>query len=74
MTFWTIVPMEIVMSGAEITPAYEEIEYSGVRVVVEKLSSAECRIVRVISTEPNDYLRPEVQPGKMLTYHVGDVV
>ncbi|MBP2652049.1 MAG: YlzJ-like protein [Firmicutes bacterium] len=68
MLFWSIVPLEMVMSGTETPPVYEELDYDGVKVVVEKFSPTQCRIVRVISTEPNDYLRPDIQPGIMLTY------
>jgi hypothetical protein len=36
-------------------------------VVVERLASYESRIVRLLSTAPSDYLRPELQPGVAVT-------
>jgi hypothetical protein len=68
MLLWTVMPIELVLDGAEKLTAYEEIDYAGLRVLVEKLGPAECRIVRLVSTEPQDFLRPEVQPGNILTY------
>lgn len=65
---WTIMPAEMVLDGAENLAAYEEIDYGGVSVLVEKLSPIQCRIVRLLSTEPQDFLRPEIQPGTVLTY------
>jgi hypothetical protein len=68
MLLWTVMPIELVLDGAAKLPAYEEIDYAGTRVLVEKLGPEQCRIVRLLSTVPEDFLRPEVQPGNVLTY------
>jgi hypothetical protein len=68
MLVWTVLPLELVLAEPAAPPVYEQLDYAGVTVQVEKLSPLECRIVRLISTEPLDYLRPEVQPGVVLTY------
>jgi hypothetical protein len=68
MLLWTIVPQEVIFAAEEYCPAYEEIDYSGMKMMVEKQSPTEYRIVRLLSTDPNDYLRPEIQPGMTLTY------
>lgn len=65
---WTVLPPETVLDGWEKCPAYEEIGLDGATVVVERLSPREARVVRLLSTSPADYLRPEFQPGTMLSY------
>jgi len=60
---WTIMPLELVFSQEDTLNPYEEIEYAGTQVMVEKTSANQCRIVRIISTDPADYLRPDLQPG-----------
>ncbi|VBB08027.1 Hypothetical protein LUCI_3292 [Lucifera butyrica] len=68
MILWTILPLEMVLDGIDKSPAYEEIEYAGVKAVVEKISAAQYRIVRIVTSDPQNYLRPEFQPGALLTY------
>jgi hypothetical protein len=68
MLLWTVMPLDLVLNGVENVIAYEELDYAGVKVQVEKLSPLECRIVRILSTQPEDYLRPELQPGSTLIY------
>lgn len=67
---WTIMPMEIVTASAadpEI-PALEELEYQGIRLQASKVSAAEYQVVRILTTNPQDYLRSDLQPGSILTY------
>jgi len=68
MILWSIVPVEMVLGNVDIQPAYEEIEYNGMKCLVEKTSPTQCRVVRLLTTDPSDYLRTEFQPGTMLTY------
>lgn len=68
MLLWTVMPIELVLDGTEKLAAYEEIDYAGLRVQVERFGTDQCRIVRVMSTEPQDFLRSEVQPGTVLIY------
>jgi hypothetical protein len=68
MLLWTIMPIDMVLDGVDKVTAYQEIDYAGLRVMVEKLGPEQCRIVRLLSTAPEDFLRPEVQPGCVLTF------
>ncbi len=61
-------PLELVLPPAEASNTYEEIEYAGAKVMIEKISEEQCRIVRIISSNPADYLRADIQPGVSLTY------
>lgn len=65
---WTVLPPELVLDGWERSPVYEEVELAGTKVVVERVAPFESRIVRLLSTAPADYLRPELQPGASVTY------
>ena len=62
-------PIDLVLDGAEKMSSFEEIDYGGLKVMVERISPVECRIVRVLSTDPQDFLRSDIQPGQVLTYH-----
>lgn len=69
MILWTIVPEEVVYADPnQPNPAYEEIEYDGKKVVAQKISQNEFRIVRLLTTDPSHYLRNELQPGSVITY------
>ena len=67
MILWTIMPEELVFSQDIPISPYEEIEYAGAKMMVEKVSASQCRIVRILSTNPADYLRQDIQPGIVLT-------
>jgi hypothetical protein len=65
---WTVLPPEMVLDGWEKCTAYEELDLAGARVEVERLSPLESRVVRLLSTDPADFLRPELQPGTLVSY------
>lgn len=70
MVLWTIIPMEIVLDGMsdDAQLQYEELQYGSARLMVERTGATQCRVVRIVSTDPNDYLRPEIQPGAMILF------
>ena len=68
MTLWSVVPLEIVLGDVAPLIAYEEIKCSGMKCLVEKTGPTECRVVRLLTTDPSEYLRSELQPGTILTY------
>ena len=67
---WTIMPMELVTASAgdQEIPVLEELEYQGIMLQVSKISAVEYKVVRILTTNPKDYLRSELQPGSILTY------
>ena len=69
MVLWTVMPLEDVFPQ-EYSPNYEEMEYSGVRMYVERVSNDEYRVVRILSTNPQDYLRKELQPGQIISLNL----
>ncbi|KMM38655.1 YlzJ-like family protein [Guptibacillus hwajinpoensis] len=68
MILYTILPHEAVFPPEQ--SVYDQqniIEWNGVELLVERTSLTECRVVQVLSTNPQDYLNEATQPGQMLT-------
>jgi len=65
---WTIVPDEVLWEGFDDeTPGYIEVTNSaGILLQVEPMARNSGKVVRVISSEPNDYFRPDCQPGTVV--------
>lgn len=62
-------PIEAVCEGWESkTPGYRELDIGGAKLLVEPMGMDSCRVVRLISTNPADYLRNEFQPGAELRF------
>jgi len=68
MILYTPMQLELVLEGFDTTsyPDYKNIEYQGVPMVVEPYGSGKYRIVRLLSTNPYDYLKPELAPGMVI--------
>lgn len=75
---WTIVPIEWVLAEeppgvdwsagqAAVAPVLAEVTIGSGRVVLETGPDGRARVHRVLSTDPADYLRPELQPGSPWT-------
>lgn len=66
---YTPLPIELILEGIEKDgPEYREIEVEGAKLLVEQQSFDQCRVVRLISTDPRDYLKNEYQPGTQLQF------
>jgi len=70
MILYSIVPPETILEGYEsFKPEYLELDIPGRgKMLIEPLSPTEGRLVRLISPCPNDYLRPEYQPGTLVSF------
>jgi hypothetical protein len=67
---WTIVPAELVLDGYERhAPVLQEVRRSGITMLVTPLEGGMGRVERLISPNPQDYLRPEWQPGAIVPLH-----
>lgn len=68
MILYTPVQLELVLEGFDQTnyPDYEEINFKGVPMVVESTDFGRKRIVKLLSTDPYDYLKPEMTPGSII--------
>jgi hypothetical protein len=70
MILHTVMPLELVLEGLEPAPARRTADASvrGVRVVLEETSPGRGRLVRLLSTDPYDYLNPFLIPGTELPF------
>ncbi|SFL45058.1 YlzJ-like protein [Paenibacillus sp. 1_12] len=69
MTLYTIMPMEVVMSGLEsMDAACMDITVNGVDLEVQPINATQATIVRLRSGNPQDYLNPNYSPGKIIEF------
>ncbi len=65
MIHYSIIPLEDIMYEDHLfNPEYKTIKFSSCWLVVTRCGDSQ-KIVRVISSNPNDYLSPELQPGNV---------
>ncbi|WP_418790158.1 YlzJ-like family protein [Phosphitispora sp. TUW77] len=66
---YTPMPIELVLEGIDrVGSKHQEMEFQGVKLQVEQYDVDKCRIVRLISTNPMDYLKNEFQPGTEIRF------
>lgn len=68
MIIYTPVQLELVFDGMEeskFNPLREDL-IDGVPVLVEDVGGGRGKVIRVLSTDPLDYLRPEIAPGALV--------
>ena len=64
---WTIMPPEMIWEGIEEKPkGLLQLSWRGTPVLVEPLEFGRGKIVKLLSTDPKDFLRPELQPGSVV--------
>jgi len=68
MILWTPMPLELVLEGLEDMRPGEcsQISHGGVSMLVEKTGDGRNKIVRLLSTDPADYLNQDYCPGRIL--------
>lgn len=67
MILWTIFPPEMVWARQEEPPAYEEMYVQGVRLLAVRRGPQDAIVVRLLTTNPADYLNTSLQPGAVIT-------
>ncbi|RKD24288.1 hypothetical protein BEP19_07760 [Ammoniphilus oxalaticus] len=70
MIIYSVMPMEAIMKNMDnVDYQYTETEVDGVQMVVEHYpQSAEAKIVRLLSPNPQDYLNPKFSPGQTIYF------
>jgi hypothetical protein len=67
MILYTSMPPEMIYPTAnEVFSNQSIISYKGVPIVVDKSEEGQYKIVRLLSTDPNDYLNGDYSPGTMI--------
>ncbi len=68
MVLYSIYPPEVVLGQPESAgPNYMSVEMDGRSFLLEA-ADGQMRIVRLMSTDPRDYLNPDWQPGKAFSF------
>ena len=69
MPLWTVVPEEYLLAESPLENAsqYEEVDYAGCKILAQAVNETNYQIVRLITTNPNDYLNQELEPGKLIS-------
>lgn len=70
MLIYSVMPPQWVVEG--FGKDYKRIQgtIDGVFVELEPAGESTVRIARVISTNPHDYLNPNLQPGRLFSYTI----
>lgn len=70
MIIYTPLPMEIVLEETQSAPAprFKKAFVGGIPVVVEETAPGRGRLVRLLSTDPFDYLNPALTPGREVSF------
>lgn len=68
MILWTPMQLELVFEGLEEMrpPEHSQITYQGVPMMVERTTSGKAKIIRLLSTNPQDYLNVSYAPGNFV--------
>ncbi|MGI6485217.1 MAG: hypothetical protein GX759_07320 [Thermoanaerobacterales bacterium] len=66
MILYTLMPREVIFDGFDKQHEYKEVEVDGIKLLIEPLELNKAKIVRMISTDPQDYLNPNLSPGKII--------
>ena len=66
MVIYTPMSIEEVLKDYDKVKEFKEINYQGKKLQVEMLESGQYRIVRILSSSPQDFLDPKLQPGLIL--------
>lgn len=68
MIIYTPLPIDLVLAGFEQRHDWREMDIDGVTAVVEPTGQDRARIVRLISTDPNDFMNPRYAPGAEVVF------
>jgi len=69
MILHTAMPLELVLAGSnEFKPSYDEIDIRGCKVLVERMDANRASVVRILSTNPADFMDPTLFPGAIITF------
>lgn len=68
MILWTPLPAELVLDGLDAPPRPAmEVRSGGRLFVLQPITGTQARLVRLVSSDPADYLNPMFQPGRIVT-------
>lgn len=63
MVIYTPVPVEALTQSPEEERRFTEIPFGDAVILAEVTPEGNCKVVRLISSNPDDFLNPDFQPG-----------
>jgi len=68
MILYTPLPPELIWTNENEPSIYHEIELGGINFVVQPIGLGIGKIIQVKSSDPYVYLKPEYQPGRLISF------
>jgi len=68
MVIYTHVPAEWLMDNSGEERQFTEIPFGQATVIAEVMEDGTCKVVRLISSNPDDYMHPDLQPGSQVIF------
>ncbi|NLO88951.1 MAG: hypothetical protein GX088_01245 [Clostridia bacterium] len=68
MVIYTLVSPELLLYDDSVKPQFKEIKMGEVTLQIEDQKDGTAKVVRLISSNPQDYLNMRFQPGTVLNY------
>jgi len=69
MIIHSIIPIDTIFKSDISSTHNEIINYDKIQLEVRNIGNKDYEVVRIISTNPKDYLRAEIQPGSIIKAH-----
>lgn len=67
---YTPIPIENIFNTENTKPQHQEMEIGeSKKLILERISDNQCQVVRLISTDCNDFLNPKYQPGTLINLY-----
>jgi len=67
MVIYTLVPEEMLVLS-EKSPQIKEVQLGSATLILEETENGKAKILRLISSNIQDYLNPDYQPGTIIEY------
>lgn len=69
MTMYSVIPEEEIFKGSgEENYRFVDMTLEGIPLQVQLMGDSHAKIVRLYSTNPNDYLNPRLAPGTVIRF------
>lgn len=69
MILYTLIPLEQVFTGSESSmPEMTTMQYKSRTVMGYRQEDGRYQLARIITTDPQDYLNPKLQPGQYISH------
>ncbi len=68
MIIYSAMPVEFILEGIDQERNFQEVQINHVTLIIEPLTPAQYRIVRLISPNPQDYLHSRYAPGRIIHF------